>query len=53
MEGLAYDQAKNQNMIDLQKLSLCSLLLTKCSQMLTHVIDAPLPECNSTIVLYY
>ena len=28
-------------------------MLTKCSQMLTHVIDAPLPEPNSTIVLYY
>jgi hypothetical protein len=28
-------------------------LATKCPQMLTHVIDAPLPESNSTIVLYY
>jgi hypothetical protein len=53
MVGLAYDQAKNQNMIDFQKLSSCSLLLTKCSQMLTHIIDALLLEPNSTIVLYY
>jgi hypothetical protein len=50
--GLAYDQAKNQNMIDFQKNEL-TLLLTKCSQMLTYVIDAPLPEPSSTIVLYY
>jgi hypothetical protein len=28
-------------------------LAHKCSQMLTHVIGAPLPEPNSTIVLYY
>jgi hypothetical protein len=53
MVGLAYVQAKNQIMIDFKKLSSCSLLLTKCSQILTHVIDAPLPEPNSTIVLYY
>jgi hypothetical protein len=28
-------------------------LSTKSSQELTHFIDAPLPEPNSTIVLYY
>ena len=32
------------------KLSSCSLLYTKFSQMLTHVFDAPLPEPKSTIV---
>ena len=53
MVELAYDQAKNPNMRDFKKWFSCSLLLTKCSQMLTHFIDAPHPEPNSTIVLYY
>jgi hypothetical protein len=53
MVGLAYDQAKNQNMIDFSNLSSCSLLLTKCSQMLTHFIDATLPVHKSIKELYY
>jgi len=51
--GLAYDQTKNQNIRDFKKWFSCSLLLTKSSKMLTHFIDAPQAEPNSTIVLYY